>query len=78
MTSKAKIIGNSDYIKVKKKETFYTTKQKYQIEENMFCKICNRKMVTILYVSDKEHELEIQEKKYINGQWALEIDKEIN
>ena len=34
----------------------------------MFCKIHNRKMVTILYISDKEHELEIQEKKYINGQ----------
>ena len=32
-------------------------------------------MVTILYISDKEHELEIQEKKYINGQWALEIDR---
>ena len=76
MTSEAKIIGNSDYIKVKKKEKFYTTKQKYQREENMFCKIHNRKMVTILYISDKEHELEIHEKKYINGQWALEIDRD--
>ena len=35
-------------------------------------------MVTILYIRDKEHELEIHEKKYINGQWALEINKEVN
>ena len=74
MTSKAKIIGNSDYIKVKKrkvkkkKEKFYKTKQKYQREETMFCKIYNRKMVAIPYIRDKEHELEIHEKKYINGQ----------
>lgn len=61
MTSKAKIIGNSDYIKVKKKENvFILRNKKYQIEENMFCKICNRKMVTILYVSDKEHELKFK------------------
>ena len=42
----------------------------------MFCKIYNRKMVAIPYIRDKEHELEIHEKKYINGQWALEINKE--